>query len=178
MTNKCPYSILNIELVVSLCTTFFVSHRYREKRGCDTQKTIQAAVTYWTDLKTNIFKNYLDALFGIIPLVVLPAGSLIPTLLITEVDFWNYTFPIFCISIAGIYDAYGRMEKQQPKNVKLGIRIALNGIALLLSAILLNYGECMRQIPGIILTICGLMLLREIWQRIVTSIQMSEWYPG
>lgn len=178
MTNIYTYSILNVKLVASLCATYLVSHYYREKRGCGTQKTIQAAVTYWTDLKTNIFKNYLDALFGIIPLVILPAGSLLPALLITEVNFWNYTFPISCISIAGIYDAYGRMEKQQPKNVKLGIRMALNGIALLLSAILLYSGECVRWIPGVFLTISGIMLLIEIWQRIVTSIQMSEWYPG
>ncbi len=129
-------------------------------------------------MRTNIFKNYLDALFGIIPLVFLPAGSLFPTLFVTEVNFWNYTFPIFCISIAGIYDAYGRMEKQHPKNVKLGVRMALNGISLLLAAILLNSRGCVRWIPGVILTFCGVMLLREIWQRITTSIQMSEWYPG
>lgn len=155
----------------------FVPPLEREKRGYDTKKILQTAATYWTDLKTNIFKNYLDALFGIAPLVILPAGSLLPTLLLTKVDFWNYTFPIFCISIAGIYDAYGRMEKHQPKNIKLGIRMALNGIALLLSAILLNYGEGVRWIPSVVLTICGVMLLREIWQRIMTSIQMSEWFP-
>lgn len=132
----------------------------------------------WTDLETNVFKNYLDALFGIAPLVILPAWSLFPTLLLTEVNFWNYTFPIFCISIAGIYDAYGRMEKHQSKNIKLGIRMTLNGIALIFSAILLNCNNRARWIPGIVLTICGVMLLREIWQRIATSIQMCEWYPG
>lgn len=148
-----------------------VFHRHREKRGCDTQKIIQAAITYWVDLKSNIFKNYVDALFSIIPLVILPAGSLFPTLFVTEVDFWNYIFPIFCISIAGTYDAYGRMEKEKSKNLKLGIRVALNSIVLLLLAILLNYGKGVRWIPSVILTICGIMLLREIWQRIVTSIQ-------
>ena len=129
-------------------------------------------------MKTNIFRNYIDALFGVIPLVILPAASLFPTLFITEVDFWNYTFPIFCISMAGIYDAYGRMEQKQPKNIKLGIRIALNSIALLLSCILLNCGKNVRLIPSVLLIICGATLIREIVQRVVTSIQMSEWYPG
>lgn len=129
-------------------------------------------------MKTNIFKNYIDALFGIIPLVLFPAISLFAALLATEADIWNYTFPISCIGIAGIYDAYGRMENHQPKNVKLGIRITLNGIASLLSVILLNYNKYMRLIPGAVLTICGVLLLREIWERVTTSIQMSEWYPG
>lgn len=141
-------------------------------------KIIQAAFSYWTDMKTNIFKNYIDALFGIIPLVIIPACSILPVLLITEIDLWNYTFPISCISIAGIYDAYGRLEERNPKNLKLCIRMGLNGIALFLSSILLNCGECVRLIPGIILMVCGVMLLREIFQRIATAIQMSEWYPG
>lgn len=139
---------------------------------------IQTFAAYWKDLKTNIFRNYLDALFGIVPLVLLPVGSLLPVLLEVQADFWNYTFPVLCISIAGMYDAYGRMEKEAPKNVKLGIRIALDGIALLLSAILLNSDRYMRWIPGFILSICGVMLLREIFQRVATSAQMSEWFPG
>lgn len=117
-------------------------------------------------------------MFGIVPLVLLPAGSLLPTLLVAEADFWNYTFPISCISIAGIYDAYGRMEANRPKNIKLGIRMALNSLAVFLSAILLQHGRVGRLTPGVVLTLCGALLLREIWQRVITSIQMSEWYPG
>lgn len=139
---------------------------------------MQTVSAYWTDLKTNIFRNYIDALFGIIPLVLLPAISLFPTMLIADATVWNYTFPISCIGIAGIYDAYGRMENHRPKNIKLGIRIALNSIAFLSSVILLNCNNYVRLIPGSILTICGILLLREIWQRVTTSIQMSEWYPG
>ena len=55
---------------------------------------MQAVVLYWMDRNSNIFRNYLDAMFGIVPLVLLPAGSLLPTLLVAEADFWNYTFPI------------------------------------------------------------------------------------
>ena len=59
-------------------------------------------------------------MFGIVPLVLLPAGSLLPTLLVAEADFWNYTFPISCISIAGIYDAYGRMEASNQTGARTG----------------------------------------------------------
>lgn len=149
----------------------------REKKGCKTKKIIQAAVTYWSDLRTNIFRNYIDALFGLIPLVIIPATSLLPALLISDSNIWNYTFPISCIGIAGMYDAYGRMENHRPKNIKLGIRMSLNCIAFLLSVILSNCNRYVRLIPGGILTMCGIFLLREIWQRVTTSIQMSEWYP-
>lgn len=161
-----------------LWTAPFYSLSERERGNEVTPKIIQAVVAYWTDMKTNVFRNCPDALFGIVPLILLPLASLIPALLEVEAGFWSYTFPLSCISIAGMYDAYGRMEKEAPKNVKLGIRIALNRIALLLSAILLNYGRCVRWIPGVILIICGSMLLREICQRVSTSILMSEWFPG
>jgi len=156
----------------------FIPYRQREKRGSGTKRTVQAIATYWSDLQTNIFRNYCDALFGIIPLVLLPASSLAPALAVAEADFWNYTFPISCISTAGIYDAYGRLESHKPKNLKLGFRMALNFTALLLSALLVDHGKYVRMIPGAILTLCGIFLLGEIWQRVVTSIQMSEWYPG
>lgn len=145
-----------------------------------TQKMLEAISAYWKALENNIFKNYFDAIFGLIPLVLLPAASLLPALLAGEADLWNYTFPICCISIAGIYDAYGRWEEHQSRNVKLGIRIALNCLALLLSAILVpfNCGTLVRCIPGALLAFCGVMLIGEIYQRVKTSIQMSKYYPG
>lgn len=105
-------------------------------------------------------------------------ASLLSVLIADCSTLWEYTFPIFSISIAGIYDAYGRMEKNAPKNIKLGIRIFLNFLAMILSAVLVNSSQRVRWIPPAILVLCGVLLLREIWQRVVTSIQMSEWYPN
>lgn len=158
----------------------FSSLSRQREEGCDTRKILGAVYSYWTALENNIFKNYFDALFGFIPLVLLPAASLLPALRISEADLWNYTFPIASISIAGIYDAYGRWEEHKSRNLKLGIRIALNCMALLLSAILvqLNCSTFVRCIPGFLLTACGLALLGEIWMRVRTSIEMSEWYRG
>lgn len=70
------------------------------------------------------------------------------------------------------------MEYKSPKNIKLGLRMGFDFIALVLSALLLPCDRGVRVIPGAFLLICGLMLAREMCQRIATSLQMSEWFPN
>lgn len=184
LTNTHIRSILSIELS-SRCNRLSTVEEnsslfpvIREKKGeCGTREVIKTVFAYWKDLKSNIFRNCPDAVFGILPLLLLPAASLFPAVMAAQVGFWNYTFPIFCISIAGIYDAYGRIEDHNPKNIKLGIRIALNSAALFLSAVFMNYGPCVRWIPGALLTLSGALLLGEICLRVSTAFRMSEWYP-
>ena len=143
-----------------------------------TCKLFKAIQSYWTSLKNNVFNNARDALCGLFPLVILPFCSLIPTIKINCATFWDYTFPIISICIAGLCDAINRMETKEPRSIILWVRIILDLLSLVLSAVFLYSDKCTRIFPPLILAISGILLIREIFQRIETAIQLSEWYPN
>lgn len=131
---------------------------------------------FWIDEKTNIFKNYVDALFGAVVLIFLPIISVITTLHNDSFTWSNYTFPIFSICMAGIYDSYSRYEANRPQNVKLGIRAVVDFISLFLAAVFVGQTKaCLCVIPPVLLSICGVGLLREVLSRVKTAIEISEW---
>ena len=129
---------------------------------------------YWTNETTNIFKNYKDALFGLLVLIVIPVLSIFFTINSSPPTFWNYTFPFWSISFAGLYDSYGRYDKKLPSNVKLITRVILHLIALLFATLSpftnLRY---MLFVSPCILLMCGLLVLLEIIKRLRMAIRIN-----
>lgn len=146
---------------------------------------INAIYTYWHSDESNIFGDYKDALFGFTVLVLLPLLSIISIWqtsgFVCELDrngtvFWAYSFPLISIGISGIFDAVTRLEINAPKNPKLVVRIVINSFAALLAGIMGGQGSIIfRLIPALLLSVNGLLLIREIWANIVTSIMLSKW---
>lgn len=138
---------------------------------------IDAAKKYWFDLETNIFKNYIDAILGSLVLIVLPAISLVSAVIVDTTTWANYLFPIVSICLAGIYDTYGRYEPGSPKNIKLGVRVVFDLIAMFLAALLVGESELILRLiaPGLLLLL-GLSLVIEVIWRVKTAIELSCWY--
>lgn len=131
---------------------------------------------YWKSSNTNIFNNYIDAIFGAVVLVILPAISLGTTFLVTEASWSNYTFPILAICLSGAYDSLGRYSNSSPAKAKLICRWIVEGIALFLAAFFTNSNVWyLLIIPPTILLICGLFILREVFSRINDAIVLSPW---
>lgn len=138
---------------------------------------IDVAKKYWFDLETNIFKNYIDAILGSLVLIVLPAISLVSAVIVDTTTWANYLFPIVSICLAGIYDTYGRYEPGSPKNIKLGVRVVFDLIAMFLAALLVGESELILRLiaPGLLLLL-GLSLVIEVIWRVKTAIELSCWY--
>lgn len=135
---------------------------------------------YWLDINSNVFNDFVDAIFGLIVLIILPAVSLYSVHLFDVVDFWNYTFPILSIGMAGIYDSYGRYEKFSPKNKKLIFRIVLDSFSVVFSAYFVLVQEIDKiwyfLSPSILLG-AGIILLYEVYLQIKQTLQVCKWYP-
>ena len=131
---------------------------------------------YWIDEDTNLFNNYFDAILGFFGLAILPGASLISVFCITETNWSNYTFPLLSVCFSGLYDTYGRYIPQQAKNIKLGLRAVIDVIAFVLGCIFTG-SRCfiLTAIPGILLTVCGIGIIRESFSRVKTAIEVSKW---
>lgn len=139
-------------------------------------RPIETIVGYWFNSKTNIFKNYFDAIWGAVCLIIVPAISFFTVLFIEEKGWANYTFPISSICLAGLYDTYGRYEPNSPKNVKLAIRALFDIIAFVTTCLLTNTTSVFLSIiPSLILILCGLCLSVEAFTQVKYAIQISEW---
>lgn len=130
---------------------------------------------YWLNEKTNVFNNYIDAVFGVVVLVAFPAASLATVFFCETVGWSNYVFPILSIAGAGMYDAYGRCSVRE-RNVKLGIRVAIDSVAIVLAAFFSGTSSrALWAIPPLMLLICGAGLLFEAVERIKVAIEISDW---
>ncbi len=139
-------------------------------------KLIKIVNNYWNAEDTNIFKNYTDALAGLVVLVIVPALSIIFAICVEKYTFWNYTFPLLSISLAGIYDTYGRYEGESPKNLKLAVRIIVHCFAIFFAALCIGVESIILPfVSPILLCVCGLLLIYEIYNRIKTAILISRW---
>lgn len=135
--------------------------------------------------ESNIFRDYKDALFGFAVLVVLPLLSLFSVWktrgFVYNADgiglaFWSYSFPLISISISGLFDAITRIEPNAKRNPKLVVRIVFNSIAALLSGVMCGSTTAvLRLVPAALLSVNGLLLLREIGANVTLSIRLSEW---
>lgn len=145
-------------------------------RGYEILKLIRIIRNYWLAEETNIFKNYKDALCGFVVLILIPALSVGSAIFATKYTFWNYTFPLLSISLAGLYDTYGRYEGDSPKNPKLAIRIIFNCISIFFAALSVGIKN---NIPPyfspILLLICGIFLIFEIYNRVRKAVLISRW---
>ena len=140
-------------------------------------KTIK---NYFTDPDTNIFKNYRDALLGSVILILLPVLSLVSLIGVWgNANVVNYVFPLSSICLAGAYDAYGRYEYKSPKNLKLGIRVAFDVVAIGLSLIAVAVqNRVLIVLAPVVLIIPGGLLCFEVYSRVKTAIMISKWYAN
>lgn len=136
----------------------------------------QTIINYWLDEKTNIFRNYRDALAGFLVLVLVPAFSIFFVVNEDEYTLWSYTFPIVSISLAGAYDVYGRYDGASPKNAKLVVRIIFDFLAVFFAAVSVGINNrAVFYIAPILLLICGMFLVFEIYNRIKMAVLISPW---
>lgn len=143
----------------------------------------KAVYRYWTSDESNIFRDYKDALFGFVVLVLLPFLSLIAVWNTsgfaykfdnTGTAFWAYSFPLISVSISGLSDAFARLEFNAEKNAKLVVRIVINLVAGLLAGIMgWQWNLFLRLLPAILLVINGLLLIYEIATNIIFTIGLS-----
>ncbi len=137
---------------------------------------VKIIIKYWISEETNIFKNYIDAVCGFIVLVLVPAASIWLTLSVEEYTFWSYFFPLSSISLAGLYDTYGRYEGESPRNQKLFVRAGINAVAILLAAVCpWTESEMFYFISPVLLAFSGVMLLFEMYNRVKIGILISPW---
>lgn len=139
-------------------------------------KLIKIVKNYWNEEDTNIFKNYVDALAGLVVLVIVPALSIVFAFCVEKHTFWNYTFPLLSISLAGLYDTYGRYEVKSPKNLKLALRVFFHVVAIFLAALFVGTENViLLYSPPILLGVCGVFLIYEIYNRVKMTILISRW---
>ena len=90
--------------------------------------------------------------------------------------FWIYAFPIISICVAGLCDALARIEVGAAKNAKLVVRIVANMFGIILAcAMRTEKGFYLRLLPVIPSLICGILLIREIYNTLYTAIMLSRW---
>lgn len=111
-----------------------------------------------------------------IPMVILPLLSIFSIFQADTPNFWNYTFPIISICIAGMYDSYSRYKPKQKMNIKLGIRVFIDSLVIIASAIIQGANPSVRLIPVVVLLLCGLFFAYESYLRVRTQIESSAWY--
>lgn len=139
----------------------------------------ETILNYFRDPKTSIFNDWRDALIGFFLLTVMPLGSLLSLIVILpSPTFFNYVFPIMSLSLAGMYDSYGRYKYKQAKNVKLGIRFLMDLAAIITAALFYrNPHHVTLIIAPVILLGAGTLLIHETYIRIKSDIIMSDWNP-
>ena len=131
---------------------------------------------YLKDPDTNIFKNYIDALFGVLVLLMLPAISIVLVCISNPRGYIEYAFSIQCVVFASLYDAYARYEYKHPRNSKLAFRSCLNVVALLVALALKDETNVLLKIIApTLLSGSGLLILSEAVHRIKTAIEISRW---
>ena len=136
----------------------------------------QVIRNYWIAEETNIFRNYRDALLGLGVLVIIPAFSVWFVICTEDYTFWSYTFPFISISMAGVYDTYGRYDGTSPKNAKLVIRVIFDFLAIFFAALSVGSNNMiLPYIAPILLLVCGLLLTFEIYNRVKRAILISPW---
>lgn len=128
------------------------------------------------DIESNIFKNYIDALFGVVVLLVFPVVSMISVVCFMQtIGFFEYCFPIISICCAGAYDTYGRCNSEncKRKNQKLLFRIMFDTMAFILALIATFFSNVIvARVSSVILIIPGILILKEVWVRVYTAIQI------
>lgn len=150
-----------------------------------TRTTMQALKRYialWNNQETYIFNSCLDAIWGMVVMVILPAMSLYYVVSSNDIVWSSYGFPIFSLSAAALYDCYARYSSEQEagnnvkiKRSKLIIRGLLHILTLLLSLLICGNQalERVRWCPFVFLTFSAIILLREVWWRIQSALLFS-----
>lgn len=138
---------------------------------------IKVALKSWFKIESNIFNNYKDALIGFVVLICIPLLSIVLTINAVHINFFDYVFPLVSISLAELYDIYGRYHGSEGKIAKLRIRISFNVIAILFMILtLFTKIRWMAYIAPIALFVCGFIIVHEIVCRVTYAVKISKWY--
>lgn len=138
----------------------------------------------WQDKSTFFFHSILDVFFGTIALFIFPIISLWYVYKGGGILFSNYGFPLISISVAALYDTYGRYKPSTDfENVrfvgvyytKLILRATCNLLTLLIAALICGAQNLSDYwwLPCIPLVFSAILLCNEAWQRIKTSFMLS-----
>ncbi len=143
-------------------------------------KLIATAKNYISDPETNIFKNYIDAMLGMVVLLVFPLLSAVSLFSILDnVNLYNYVFPLASICVAGAYDTYGRYTPNSSRNLKLGFRLIIDVMVVLLSLIALaTQSKALVILAPLLLMLPGVMIVEECYNRVKTAVMISKWYAN
>ena len=137
-----------------------------------------AIKNYFKDPESNLFNNYIDALLGAIVLLLFPVLSLILVFFIlNNANLLNYVFPLFSICIAGAYDTYGRYRPNNPRNIKLAIRLVFEFCVIIISLVaIVIKNQFLIILAPALLVLPGILILFEVFNRVKVAIQISKWY--
>jgi len=155
---------------------------------------------YMSNKETLFFNNTPDAILGLIVMVLIPSVSLCYVLQVVDVrvgvaaflseteiikvyrkeyvEFMDYTFPIISVSLAEMYDTFGRFrwKEKDPRIYVFITRIIFDIAALLLALITTNNVDNIAlTFPPIMLLIPGLIITFEFIRMIYYSIKYSTW---
>ena len=121
----------------------------------------------------------MDAILGILSLIVVPAVSLWFVNYAGEHTFLAFAFPLLSICIAGIYDSFGRFGNANNNNTKLIIRIVLDfsAEAFVVMDILPQLPDY-RYVPPALLLISGLCVLGDAVYMLYWAIYVSKFHAG
>lgn len=120
----------------------------------------------WGSVPANIFNSPGDALGGLIVLCVIPLISFISTICgavsSSNGIYQLNVFAIISISFAGVYDALGRPKTDSVKNLKLEIRILLDLLAVIFSALWSTTPYMLLVMVGpFLLLLSGIMIFND-----------------
>ena len=129
----------------------------------------------WNSPDTFIFQSSVDAILGIIVLVLIPTVSLLRLVVNNSIVWASYGSPLVCVSFAALYDCYGRYKAAQGddryaqvKRSKVLLRVGIHAMVLLSACLICGYNALLhlRWIPFLLLAVAGFILSRECWWRL------------
>lgn len=130
----------------------------------------------WRSPKTYIFHSSLDVIFGFFALLAIPTISLWYVADGGGVLWSNYGFPFISITIAALYDTYGRYVSVESSDIptrkvayaKLIFRALCSVVSLVLSCLICGVSALATiwWVPCIPLILAGILLGSEGLQRL------------
>lgn len=131
--------------------------------------------SYFVGSDYNIFRNVTDALFGSFVLVFSPLASLISVIILKDITWVSYYYPLVVICVSGIYDSIGRLgEKYEVKNRKLWVRIVIYTITAIGAIFIIIFYKILSWLPPLILIFDCMSLLFETVLRVYYSVQLRK----
>lgn len=149
----------------------------KTERGCQIGRFFRGIIRYFIDIRQNLFHDGWDAFFGLVVLLVIPAGSLIGTMRSYQPGFLSYVFPLGALCMAGLYDSYSRYVGVQKGHIKLGIRIAFDILSLLSACATSSIGiRGFQYVSPALLLGAGTVVICDAIMMMHSTVVDSQWY--